>query len=171
MSNTLKPYLDAVRSTLEAAMCLRNFASQAVERHNKPEIEMPSSKTVLLNPLTVARNEKEKVLIEPSINSVRINIKIKQSDHMERIIARRFASFMMQRAEKFAVMRRKPIQGYDISFLIIHEHLEKMWKHKLIDFVISFMEEVDKELSSIKISVNARCRTVAHSFMQALAPK
>lgn len=62
-------------------------------------------------------------------------------------------------------------QGYDISFLIIHEHLEKMWKHKLIDFVITFMEEVDKELSSIKISVNARCRTVAHSFMQALAPK
>lgn len=27
-------------------------------------------------------------------------------------------------------------QGYDISFLITHVHLEKMWRHKLVDFVI-----------------------------------
>ncbi len=38
-SNTLRPYLGAVRTTLTAAMCLENFASQIVERHNKPEIE------------------------------------------------------------------------------------------------------------------------------------
>jgi hypothetical protein len=28
------------------------------------------------------------------------------------------------------------LQGYDISFLITHTHLEKMWKHKLVDFII-----------------------------------
>ncbi len=38
-SINLKTYLDAVRSTLTAAMCLENFSSQVVERHNKPEIE------------------------------------------------------------------------------------------------------------------------------------
>ena len=37
---TLKPYLNAVRATLEAAMCLENFYSQRVERHNKPEVEI-----------------------------------------------------------------------------------------------------------------------------------
>ena len=37
---TLKPYLSAVRSTLTAAMCLENFESQVVERHNKPEVEV-----------------------------------------------------------------------------------------------------------------------------------
>ena len=37
---TLKPYLNAVRSTLTAAMCLENFESQVVERHNKPEVEV-----------------------------------------------------------------------------------------------------------------------------------
>lgn len=37
---TLKPYLNAVRTTLEAAMCLENFYSQRVERHNKPEVEI-----------------------------------------------------------------------------------------------------------------------------------
>jgi hypothetical protein len=31
--------LNAVRATLTAAMCLENFPSQVVERHNKPEIE------------------------------------------------------------------------------------------------------------------------------------
>lgn len=37
---TLKPYLDAVRSSLQAAVCLENFSSQIVERHNKPEVEI-----------------------------------------------------------------------------------------------------------------------------------
>lgn len=42
----------------------------------------------------------------------------------------------MQRSEQFLIMRRKAVDGYDISFLITHTHLETMWKHKLIDFVI-----------------------------------
>ena len=37
---SLKPYLNAVRQTLTAAMCLENFSSQVVERHNKPEVEV-----------------------------------------------------------------------------------------------------------------------------------
>ncbi len=37
---TLKPYLNAVRTSLTAAMCLENFESQVVERHNKPEVEV-----------------------------------------------------------------------------------------------------------------------------------
>ncbi len=41
-------------------------------------------------------------------------------------------------------------QGYDISFLITNEHMEEMWKHKLVDFIIHFMEEIDKEISSMK---------------------
>jgi hypothetical protein len=39
-SNTLRPYLNAVRQTLTAAMCLENFSSQVAERHNKPEVEV-----------------------------------------------------------------------------------------------------------------------------------
>ena len=38
----------------------------------KPEVEMRSSKELLLQPLSIARNEKERVLIEGSINSVRV---------------------------------------------------------------------------------------------------
>ena len=38
--SALTPYLDCVKATLNAALCLENFASQIVERHNKPEIEV-----------------------------------------------------------------------------------------------------------------------------------
>ena len=39
MANTLRPYLQCVRATLEAAACVVNFPCQQVERHNKPEVE------------------------------------------------------------------------------------------------------------------------------------
>uniref|UniRef100_A0A915JY06 ARPC4 n=1 Tax=Romanomermis culicivorax TaxID=13658 RepID=A0A915JY06_ROMCU len=133
-SATLKPYLTAVRHSLTAALCLENFSSQIVERHNKPEIEVKSSKELLLTPIVISRNEKEKILIEASINSVRISIAIKQ--------------------------------GYDISFLITNAHTEQMYKHKLVDFIIHFMEEIDKEISEIKLALNARARISAEEFLK-----
>ncbi|KAF7321660.1 Transcription initiation factor TFIID complex 60 kDa subunit [Mycena kentingensis (nom. inval.)] len=168
MSNVLRPYLAAVRSTLTAALTLENFSSQIVERHNKPEVEVGKSKEVLLNPLTISRNENERVLIEPSINSIRLSIKIKQADEIERILCHKFTRFMMQRAESFIVLRRKPVPGYDISFLITNTHSETMLKHKIVDFIIQFMEEVDKEISEMKLSLNARARIVAESYLTAV---
>ena len=166
MAATLRPYLNAVRSTLEAAMCMENFASQVVERHVKPEVEVRSSKELLLAPLCIARNEKEKVLIEGSINSVRVSISVKQADEIEKILCHKFMRFMMLRAENFFVLRRKPIEGYDISFLITNFHTEQMYKKKLVDFVIQFMEEIDKEISEMKLALNARARISAEEFLK-----
>jgi len=121
--------------------------------------------------LTVSRNENEKVFIEPSVNSVRVSIRIKQADEIEHILVHKFTRFLTQRAEAFFILRRKPIkvgwvifvpgllneadtyQGYDISFLITNFHTEQMLKHKLVDFIIQFMEEVDKEISEMKLFV------------------
>lgn len=164
-SNTLRPYLNAVRSTLTAAMCLENFASQVVERHNKPEVECGDSPEVILNPVVISRNENEKVLVESSINAIRVSIKIKQADDTERVLCHKFTRFLMQRADNFIVMRRKPVAGYDISFLVTNFHTEDMLKHKLVDFIVQFMEEVDKEISEMKISLNARARIVAESYL------
>ena len=58
------------------------------------------------------------------------------------------------------------LQGYDISFLITNFHMEQMFKHKLVDFIISFMEEIDKEISDLKLSVNTRARICAAEFLQ-----
>lgn len=139
---------------------------QVVERHNKPEIEIKSSKELILNPVVISRNEKERVLIETSVNSVRISISIKQADEIEKILCHKFTRFMMMRAESFFILRRKPIEGYDISFLITNFHTEQMYKHKLVDFVIHFMEEVDKEISELKLSVNSRARVCAEEFLK-----
>ena len=95
MSNTLRPYLNCIRSTLDAALCLRDFPSQTVERHNRPEIEDRSSKELLLQPLIITRSDRESVLIEPSINSVRISVRIKQSDELERLLAGKLSRFIM----------------------------------------------------------------------------
>ncbi|KAM7322941.1 hypothetical protein ACRRTK_018446 [Alexandromys fortis] len=125
MTATLRPYLSAMRATLQAALCLENFSSQVVERHNKPE-----------------------------------------ADETEKILCHKFMRFMMMQAENFFILRRKPVEGYDISFLITNFHTEQMYKHKLVDFVIHFMEEIDKEISEMKLSVNARARNVAEEFLK-----
>jgi actin related protein 2/3 complex subunit 4 len=155
-SQSLRPYLQCVRSSLTAALAISNFASQTSERHNVPEIEAQSSPELLLNPLTISRNENEKVLIEPSVNSVRVSIRIKQADEIEHILVHKFTRFLTQRAESFFILRRKPVKGYDISFLITNFHTEAMLKHKLVDFIIQFMEEVDKEISEMKLFVCSR---------------
>ncbi|KAG0148692.1 hypothetical protein CROQUDRAFT_654525 [Cronartium quercuum f. sp. fusiforme G11] len=165
MSNTLRPYLACVRATLTAALTLEDFACQVVERHNRPEVEAGKTPEVLLTPLHISRTPSEYVLIEPSINSVRLSIKIKQADDIEHILARGVTRFLSLRAENFVILRRKPVKGFDISFLITSHNLESMIRAKLVDFIIQFMEDVDREISEMKLSLNARARIVAESYL------
>ena len=95
MANALNSYLICVKRTLEAAMCVENFSSQKVERHNKPEIEVQESPELLLNPVIISRNEKEKIMIEPSINSVRVSIAIKQLDDIDTLLCKMFMADVM----------------------------------------------------------------------------
>ncbi|KAI5284038.1 hypothetical protein KEM54_001630, partial [Ascosphaera aggregata] len=95
----------------------------------------------------------------------RVSIRIKQADEIEHILVHKFTRFLTQRAENFFILRRKPVKGYDISFLITNFHTEAMLKHKLVDFIIEFMQEVDKEISEMKLFLNARARFVAESFL------
>ena len=41
-----------------------------------------------------------------------------------------------------------------------------MYRHKLIDFVVQFMEEIDKEISEMKLCVNSRARICAEEFLK-----
>jgi len=119
-----------------------------------------------LNAVVISRNKNEKVLIEPSINSVRISVKLKKSDELETLLTKIFMSFLTQRAEHFLVLRRKAIKDYDISFLVTNFHTESMFKHKLVDFIIQFLEDIDKEINDMKLSVNARARVVAQEYLK-----
>ncbi|XP_050441949.1 actin-related protein 2/3 complex subunit 4 [Adelges cooleyi] len=166
MTTTLKPYLSVVKHTLDAAICITQFYSQVVERHSKPEIEMQTNRELILTPVLISRNERERVFIESSINSIRVSIAIKQCDEIERLLCDKFTRFMMKRAENFFILRRKPIAGYDITFLITNVHVEQMYRNKLIDFIIRFMEEIDKEISEMKLAINARARICSEEFLK-----
>lgn len=161
-------YLSAIKKSLQAALCVRNFASQDVERHNKPEIETLSPKAVIAVPITITRSETESCYIETSVNSVRISLKVKQLDNVDRLIAKMFMRFLCQRADQFRVLRRKPIPGYDISFLVTNIHVEQLILGKLIDFVLQFIQEIDKELSDLKVALDKRARNCAEEFLKAL---
>ena len=58
---------------------------------------MRESQETLLNPVVISRNEKERVLVEPSINSIRVSIAIKQADDIEKLLCHKFMGFMMRR--------------------------------------------------------------------------
>eukprot|EP00271_Cylindrocystis_brebissonii_P019174 TRINITY_DN572_c2_g1_i1.p1 TRINITY_DN572_c2_g1~~TRINITY_DN572_c2_g1_i1.p1 ORF type:complete len:170 (+),score=40.16 TRINITY_DN572_c2_g1_i1:292-801(+) len=166
MATSQKGYLSCIRNTLTAALCIQNFPSQEVERHNRPEVEYKTSPELLLQPMLICRNESEQCLIEGSINSLRLSIKVKQADELENILAKKFLRFLAMRAEAFRVLRRKPVAGFDISFLITNAHCEEMDKGKLIDFIMLFMEDIDKEINELKLSINTRGRLVATEYLR-----
>ena len=62
-----------------------------------------------MKPVVIARNQQERVLVEASINSLRVSIAIKQADEMEEILCKKFVRFLEQRAENFFIMRRTPV--------------------------------------------------------------
>jgi actin related protein 2/3 complex subunit 4 len=41
-----------------------------------------------------------------------------------------------------------------------------MFKHKLVDFIIQFMEDVDAEIAAMKLAVNARARIVSQEYLK-----
>ena len=62
-----------------------------------------------MTPVAISRTKDESVLIESSINSIRISIKIKQVDAVDKVLCHKFTRFLMQRAENFVVLRRKAV--------------------------------------------------------------
>ena len=169
MATTHKSYYERVRRELNLALCVQNFPCQNVERHNKPEVEFQDSPELVLPPVEVTRNDNERVLIERSVNSARVSVKVKQADELEEILCRQFMRFLTQRAEAFKVLRRVPVPGYDVSFLVTHEHVEDMLKPKLVDFIVQLLEDVDGEISEQKLSVSSRGRVVAADFLKSFA--
>jgi actin related protein 2/3 complex subunit 4 len=59
-SLSIQSYLTAIKSTLDMLLCLKNFPSELVEKHNKPEIEMndhdKSCKHLCLKPILISRS-------------------------------------------------------------------------------------------------------------------
>ncbi|CUI14829.1 unnamed protein product [Bodo saltans] len=166
MATAYIPYYDAIKRTLHAAICIGNFPSRVVERHNKPEVEVRANEELLLNPLLICRSEQERTLIESGTNSVRVSIAFQKSDALAELIAKKYVGFLEQRADRFMILRKKAVKGYDISFLITNEEAENMHKIKIIDFIVQFVADIDSDVTSMKLSTNQRARRAAVEFLQ-----
>ncbi len=44
-----------------------------------------------------------------------------------------------------------------------------MYKHKLVDFIIQFMEEISAEITAMRLAVNERARIVATEYLKEFA--
>lgn len=98
VSSSLRPYLANLRQVLDKALCLQSFPCQNIERHNKPEVETRDNPELLLPPITVTRggNSDESCLVEPSINAVRISLRVGKSDALELELLKMYMRFLMQ---------------------------------------------------------------------------
>ena len=69
------------------------------------------------------------------------------------------------------IMRRIPAdkEKYDFSFLITEDHLAKYKKEDLINFILEFMQGIDKEISEMKLAIINQSRIAASFFTNSLA--
>ena len=114
----------------------------------------------------ITRSEDEKVLIESSINSVRVNVVIKKFSDLERLLVSIYTKFLMNRANKLNLLRKKPRPGYDLSFLITNFHLELYKKEEIIDFIVGFVQDFVKEITDMKLTVNSQSRFSSTHLME-----
>ena len=136
MTQTMNNYLADIKLHLEAVLNLRFFPSQVVERQVHPEIEFQDNPSLINEPVLISRGDQYATLIESSINSVRVSIKIKKGYGIEHLLTRMLERFMALRADKFEIFRKKPIEEYDFSFVIAESHLQVYRKEELINFIL-----------------------------------
>lgn len=149
---------------------MRYFPSPLVERQVHPEVEFQDNPKVLLTPIVISKSENEHCLVESSINSVRVSICIRKPSEIEVLLTHMLERFMSLRADKFEILRKKAAhEGYDFSFLISDEHLLRFKKEELINFVLEFVQGIDKEISEMKLSVINHSRMAACFFTNSVA--
>ena len=166
MVESYKPYLTIIRDTLEQALCLKNFPSQLYEKINRPQVEVKESQELISKPVIISRNEDEKVEIETSINSVRINVAVKKYQEIDKLIVGIYSKYLMNRANQLNVLRKVAKPGYDISFLITNFTLENYKKEDIIDFIIEFIQDFTKEVRDMKMTVNSQSRFATTYLME-----
>ena len=166
MVESYKPYLTIIRDTLEQALCLRNFPSQLYEKINRPQVEVKENAELTSKPIIISRNESEKVEIETSINSVRVNVAVKKYQEIDKLVVGIYSKYLMNRANQLNVLRKVAKPGFDISFLITNFTLENYKKEDIIDFIIEFIQDFTKEVTDMKMTVNSQSRFATTYLME-----
>jgi hypothetical protein len=83
------------------------------------------------------------------------------ADLLEQAILSKLLTSFHQSAERYLILRRKPIPGYSISFLIVQDHLHRLGRAPIMSNILDFVGQLDQEINMVKISLNAHLRQVA----------
>jgi actin related protein 2/3 complex, subunit 4 len=155
---------------LDAVLNLRYFPSPLVERQVHPEIEFQDNPKLLLAPIIISKGESEHCMIESSINTVRISVCIKKAKEIEQLLTHMLERFMSLRADKFEIIRKKPVNpAFDFSFLISHDHLLRFKKEELINFILEFLQGIDTEITEMKLKVTQHARLACCFYTNGVA--
>ena len=68
----------------------------------------------------------------------------------------------------FGIVRRVPLVGYDLSFVVTARHCCEFSKESLIGFICSFIEQ-SVSANQLKMTVSSRGRAIACDFIKALS--
>ncbi|EIE20978.1 hypothetical protein COCSUDRAFT_83537 [Coccomyxa subellipsoidea C-169] len=161
-------YVDSIREALVRSLVLVDSPCQHIDGYNKPEIELQNSKELLLDPIELRRNEQECIVIERSLNSVRVNVQLKRVGDLEAWLRSKRIAFIMQRADYIDIIRRKPAPGFDISFLVTARHLQSFDKTALINLITTLVTEL-ASVNDLKRLISSRGRVYSLSISRALA--
>ena len=133
-----------------------------------------STDPVKITPSATLR-KRESCLIESTGNSIRVSFLFKaqanaaakpNADPLEASILFQWMRFLMVK-EHHPLLRKKPIKGYSVTFLVTNRHLAIHGRQKVEDSILGFCAKIDKECSDIKLQVNAQARYVTTEFLKA----
>jgi actin related protein 2/3 complex subunit 4 len=96
-----------------------------------------------------------------------MSVQLKRVRDLETWLRSKRIAFMMQRADNIDIIRRKPVPGFDISFLVTARHLQVFDKAALIDFIITLMTEL-ASVNDLKRLISSRGRISSVSITKAL---
>jgi actin related protein 2/3 complex, subunit 4 len=158
---SLEGYGTELTSSLYRGLCIRDFPCQETERHNKPEVEFATCKELLLPTVTVSRQSGESCCIEPSINSCRVSFNFRGGDSLDQALVRSFVRYLGLKAEELPVLRRRPIEGYQVSFLVTAALLKEHSMPYVVEFLVNFAMSAPAFLKELKCTVNTHARLLA----------
>ncbi|CAL8467826.1 g7364 [Coccomyxa elongata] len=164
---TESSYIGKIQDSLFHSITLVDLPCQHVDGYSKPEIELQNSKELLLDPIEIRKNEQECTLIERSVNSVRISVQLKLVDDLEGWLRSKRIAFILERADHIDILRREPVPGFDMSFLVTARHLQMYNKAALIRFIVSLMTEL-ASANDLKRLISSRGRVSSLSISKAL---
>lgn len=133
--------------------------------------DVESIRPLVTNESTTTARTRESCLIESTSNSVRISFLFKaqaraKADPLEASIVFQWMRFLMVQ-EQHPLLRKEPIEGYSVSFLVTNKHLTIYGQEKIQDSILGFCANIDRECSDIKLQVNAQARYVTTEFLKA----